>query len=130
MLFAAAIASGLYSLPAQASGGRLSLRFAAVGAAPGTGVGVLIFKGKKYPVAVSGLGPSADVGASNADLAITNLRALHNIEGVYTAVTISSASSAATLRLINARGVVLRVSGREVGFRLSTTLNGMRLTLK
>jgi lipid-binding SYLF domain-containing protein len=100
----------------------------------GGGSGVLTVNGKQYPVTVGGVSLGATIGVSQADLVGTvyNLRDPADIEGAYSGggagLAIAGGSSVATIS--NARGVVLKLRGRQVGFSFSINLSGMTISLR
>ena len=135
MLWAAALAGvGLPGM-AQAATGSVQIKISSAGfiVGAGGGSGVLIFKGKRYPFSVGGVS-AGGVGAFEADLIGTasNLREARDIEGAYAAVGAGAAveRGASRAELANERGVVLRLRGRLVGFKLGASLGGIKISLK
>ena len=130
-----ALALGGISGTAQAATGTVSLHIvsAAFIFGIGGGSGVLTFGGKQYPLSVGGISAGA-LGISGTDLVGTanHIHDPHDIEGVYTAigagVAVAGGVEATTLR--NARGVVLRLRGSQVGFKISFSLSGLTINLK
>ena len=55
-----------------------------------------------------------------------------DIEGIYSAIGagLSVAGGRSAAQLSNARGVVLRLRGRQVGFMFSLDLSGMSISLR
>lgn len=100
----------------------------------GGGQGVLNFRGKHYPLSVGGISAGAQMGASKTDLVGTasNLHDARDIEGVYSAVSagVSVAAGASVVELSNARGVVLKLKGREMGFRIGFDMSGLTIAMK
>jgi len=100
----------------------------------GGGNGVLTVNGRQYPVTVGGVSLGATIGVSQADLVGTvyNLRDPADIEGTYSGggsgLAIAGGRNAATVS--NARGVVLKLRGRQVGFSFSVNLSGMTISLR
>lgn len=135
-ILCAAVAGLAFAIPAEAATGRLSLNIVSGGFIVGVagGSGFLTFKGKQYPLTVGGVSAGAIIGASSADLVGTasKLHDVHDIEGTYSAFGggVAAAGGAAAVQLVNSHGVVLRLSGRQIGFKLSVALSGMQLTLK
>jgi hypothetical protein len=100
----------------------------------GGGSGVLVFQGVQYPLTVGGISAGATIGVSGVDLVGTAYH-LHNardIEGVYSAIGagVAVAGGASAMDLSNARGVALRLRGRQVGFKFSFALSGLTINLK
>jgi hypothetical protein len=98
----------------------------------GGGTGVLNFKGRNYPLRVSGIS-AGTIGVAHADLVGTarNLRTAADIAGTYTAGSASAAiaGGAKVARLQNANGVVLELHGAQVGFEVSLNLGGATISL-
>jgi hypothetical protein len=136
IISSAALASGLSFSPAEAATGSISLHIVAAGFIFGVsgGSGVLTFRGKQYPLSIGGISAGATIGASGTDLVGTasNMHAPGDIEGVYSAVGagLSVAGGRSAAQLSNARGVVLRLRGRQVGFMFSLDLAGMSISLQ
>lgn len=100
----------------------------------GGGKGTLHYKGKSYPVSIGGLRVGATVGMAEADLAgnVYNLKKLEDIEGVYTAgqAAISLVGGKKVWMLENAKGVLLKLSGKQTGIELAVDVGGMKISLK
>ena len=98
------------------------------------GKGTLTYKGKSYPLAIDGLRVGATVGVAAADLLgdVHNLKKLKDIEGTYTAaqasVAIGGGGKFWTLK--NKHGVILKMSGKQVGIEVALDIGGMNLKLK
>ena len=98
------------------------------------GSGTLVFKGKRYPLNIGGVGLGATIGASKAVLVGTasNLRSPSDIAGTYgqaeAGLTVVGGGKVARLR--NEKGVVLTVRGSQVGFEFSLDLSGMVVSLR
>ena len=132
----AALATGLSFSPAEAATGSISLHIVAAGFIFGVsgGSGVLTFGGHQYPLSIGGISAGATIGAAGTDLVGTasHLHAPGDIEGVYSSVGagLSVAGGRSAAQLSNARGVVLRLRGRQVGFMFSLDLAGMSISLR
>src|SRR5260221_5253521 len=105
----------------------------------GGGEGVLTFRGKHYPFAVSGMSAGATIGASTTRLVgqALNLRGPASIEGTYSAVGVGGAlaGGAGSVRLRNTNGVttngvILQLSGPKVGVELSAAVAGVSIRLQ
>lgn len=100
----------------------------------GGGRGTLVFQGRRYPLSVGGLSLGATIGVSKADLVgrAYNLRRASDIAGTYTAVGVGAAAGggASSLRLQNARGVVLDLRGRTIGLELNANVSGVEISLR
>jgi len=121
---------------AEAKSGRIEFRLVRAGfiIGFGGGSGVLFFEGKRYRVNVGGVSLGATIGAASADLVgrVYNLRNPSDIEGTYTAAGagLAVAGGGTSARLRNARGVVLEVRGKQIGFMASIDLSGLSIRLQ
>jgi hypothetical protein len=133
-LTAAAIIFMSASSPSSAETGTVRMKITKAGfiVGVGGGSGTLSFKGKQYPLRIGGVS-AGTIGVAGADLVGTasNLRTASDIVGTYSAVSgsasIGGGVKAATLQ--NAKGVVLRLQGRQVGFEASLSLSGMTVAM-
>jgi hypothetical protein len=129
------LATGAFVAPAEAANGTVALRIASAGFIFGVtgGSGTLTFRGRQYPLSIGGISAGALIGASATDLVGTasNLHAPGDIAGIYSAVGagLSIAGGRSSAQLTNARGVVLRLHGRQVGLSFSIDLSGMNISL-
>jgi hypothetical protein len=99
----------------------------------GGGSGVLVFKGRRYPIKAGGIS-AGTFGVASADLVgrAYNLRTAADIEGTYSAVgaSVAVAGGGKVARIQNSRGVVLELSGKQIGFDLSINLGGLTVSLQ
>ena len=136
ILSGAAMATGAIVTEAEAATGQISMHIASAGFIIGVsaGSGALTFGGRRYPFNVGGISAGATIGASGTDLVGTasHLRDPRDIEGVYSAVGagLAIAGGRSAAQLSNARGVILRLRGRQVGFMFSLDLSGMQISLR
>jgi len=99
----------------------------------GGGSGTLVCHGKAYRLSVGGLSLGS-LGVAAADLAGTasNVRSPASVAGTYGAagagVAFVGGGQVATLQ--NQNGVVLHLSGGQVGFQVSLGLAGMTLAMQ
>jgi hypothetical protein len=99
----------------------------------GGGSGTLVCHGRAYRLSVGGLSLGS-LGVAAADLAGTayNVRNPASVAGTYGAagagVTFVGGGQVATLQ--NQNGVVLQLSGGQVGFQVSLGLAGMTLAMR
>jgi len=99
----------------------------------GGGSGTLTFEGRNYQLSIGGINVGT-IGASAVDLAGTaeNLRTAADIAGTYTqdsaALAIVGGGRVATLQNMN--GVVIKVSGPEIGLEASLSLSGMTISMQ
>lgn len=99
----------------------------------GGGSGTLTFKGRRYRLSLSGVS-AGTIGVAGADLVgtATNLRVAQDIAGTYSAASagLAVAGGAKVVTLQNAKGVVLQLQGRQVGFEASLSLSGLTISLQ
>jgi hypothetical protein len=130
-----AVAAGGLATPAHAATGSIRIRIVKAGFifGVGGGSGALSFRGITYPLQVGGVSLGATFGVAEAELIGTasNLTRPQDITGTYTALGagVAVAGGATAVKLQNSRGVVLSLSGRQVGFQFSVALSGMNLSL-
>lgn len=99
----------------------------------GGGSGVLYYHGRRYRLAVSGIGLGS-LGIAAVDLVgtATNLTGPGAIAGTYGGAgaggTFVGGGQVATLQ--NGNGVVLQLRGAQVGFQVSLGLGGMTIILR
>lgn len=134
-LLAAVITAAALSPSAFADSGTVHLTISKAGfiVGVGGGSGTLIFHGKSYPLSIGGVSVGT-IGAARAQLVghVRNIRNPEDIAGTYSAITASVAvaggGKVATLQ--NARGVILELRGKQVGFELSAALSGLEISLR
>lgn len=115
--------------------GRVSLHIVKAGFVVGVGGGdgELLYQGRRYRLAVGGVGVGS-LGIAAVDLRGTasNLRGPESISGTFGGTGAGAAfitgGHAATLR--NGNGVVLRLRGVQTGFQVSLGLAGMTIVLR
>ncbi|HBZ71853.1 MAG TPA: hypothetical protein DEP35_19855 [Deltaproteobacteria bacterium] len=97
------------------------------------GSGTLTFRGKAYPVSVSGLSVG-DVGIARATARgnVYGLRKIQDFDGIYTAYavgsTIGGGGSVASLR--NQNDVVIRIVATTQGLRLTLSASGVQMKIE
>jgi len=100
----------------------------------GGGDGVLIYKGKRYPISIGGVSLGASIGISSADMVgeVSNLKNVRDIVGTYSAASsgIAVAGGGAVATLQNAKGVVIKAQGKQIGLSIGVNLNGLSINLK
>ncbi len=86
-----------------------------------------------YPLTIGGLSAGLIFGGSVTDLhgRAYNVRRPTDIEGVYTVLGAGGAAviGAQAMRLQNANGVVLELTGNKVGLEFALDLSGMAISL-
>jgi hypothetical protein len=136
LVSAAALAGFGLSTSAEAATGSVAIKIVSGGfiVGAGGGSGVLSFEGVRYPLSVGGVSLGATIGISATELVGTafHLHDARDIEGTYTAASagVAVAGGGGVVELSNGRGVVLRLSGRQVGFKFSVALSGLTISLK
>ena len=99
----------------------------------GQGTGTLAFKGRSYPLEISGIAFGATVGASRTTLTghAFNMRAPSDIEGTYGAVSGGSAlvAGAGGVLLKNDRGVELVLTGVKLGAEITVAVSRVTIRL-
>ena len=138
-LFAAALtacfAAGLAS-PSKADTGVVRVVFTKGGfiVGAGSGRGVLVFKGHRYPFRVGGMSVGFTIGASTTQLSghALNVNSPGDIQGSYAAIGASGALAAGAggVQLQNQKGVILQLAGGKVGVELSAAVAGVTVTLE
>jgi hypothetical protein len=136
---AAAIAAAVMLMsataPSQADTGSVRLVITKAGfiVGVGGGTGTLHFKGRTYRLRVNGVS-AGTIGIAKADLRGTasNLQTAADIAGGYSALSAGAAVAGGgkSVRLQNARGVILDLQGPQVGFDLSLSLSGVTISLQ
>src|SRR3979409_2536749 len=124
------------STPSRAETGQVAVVFTKGGfiVGVGGGQGVLRFRGKQYPFAVSGMSVGFTIGASTTKFAgrALNLKGPASIEGTYGTIGAGGAIAAGAggVQLQNANGVILQLSGPKVGAEVSAAVGGVTVRLK
>jgi lipid-binding SYLF domain-containing protein len=139
MMLAAALglvtAFGL-ATPVHAETGAVSVVFTKGGfiIGAGSGQGVLVFQGKKYPFTVAGMSVGFTIGASTTKFVgrALNLRSPSDLAGSYAAGGAGGAIAAGAggVQLQNAKGVILQLSGPKVGAEVSAAVGGVTITMQ
>ncbi len=131
----AALAAGSLIAPAEAATGSIAIRIVSAGFIFGAslGSGVLRFQGTDYRLKIGGISAGATIGASGTDLVGTayHLHQPADIEGIYSAfgAGLAVAGGRSVAQLSNARGVLLKLHGRQMGLMFSIDLSGMSIAL-
>jgi hypothetical protein len=134
ILVAGVMLSGVSSR-SNAESGAVRMKISKVGfiVGVGGGSGTLTFRGKRYRLSLGGISIGT-IGVSAMDLVGTasNLRTAADIAGTYTAVSagVAVAGGGKTATLRNAKGVVLKVRGAQIGFEASLSLSGLTISLE
>ncbi len=134
-LAAAAVAFAAAPASAQTASGTVRLNIVRAGfiVGMGGGNGTLTFRGKTYRLSVGGIGIGS-IGLASVRLSGTasNLRTASDIVGTYGAAGAGASfvggGQVATIQ--NERGVVLRLSGPQVGFQANLGVGGMTISMR
>ncbi len=132
----AALATRALLSPAEAATGSIAIKIVSAGFIFGVtgGSGVLTFEGRQYSWGIGGISAGATIGASGADLVGTayHLHQPSDIEGIYSAVGagLAVAGGRKAAELTNARGVLLKLRGRQMGLMFSLDLSGLQISLR
>ena len=98
------------------------------------GSGTLNFRGRSYPLGVGGIDYGLVFGGSKTVLRgrVKNIQRASDIAGVYGAAGAGLAvgGGARAIVLANPNGVVLELSGRQVGLMANADLSGLAITVK
>jgi hypothetical protein len=124
------------SSPSSAQTGSVRIKIVKAGWVIGAqaGSGTLTFGGKTYQLGVGGLSAGLVFGGSATEFVgkAENLGQASDIEGVYTAVGtgVAVAGGARVMKMRNSKGVVLSLSGRQIGLMVNLDLSGMSIALR
>jgi hypothetical protein len=131
-LFAAGMAS-----PSKADTGAVRVVFTKAGfiVGAGSGRGVLVFKGHRYPFRVGGMSVGFTIGASTTNLQgqALNMNRPTDLNGSYAVLGAGAAVAAGAggVTLQNSQtGVVLQLAGGKVGAEVSAAVGGVTVTLE
>ena len=125
-----------FSAPSRADTGQVAIVFTKGGfiVGVGSGEGVLLYRGHKYPFTVSGMSVGFTIGASTTKLTgrALNLNGPRSLEGSYAAggAGAAVAAGARAVQLQNGNGVILQLSGAKVGAEVSAAVGGVTIRLK
>jgi hypothetical protein len=123
------------SSQSYAASGTVHLKVTKVGfiVGVGGGSGTLTFHGRTYRLSIGGVS-AGTIGVAGAELigTATNLRTAEDIVGTYSAASagVAVAGGAKAVTLQNAKGVVLNLHGRQVGFEASLSLSGLTISMQ
>ena len=135
-LVAAAIAVAGVSTAARADSGTIRINVLKGGWFIGAsgGGGILTFRGRQYALSIGGLSAGLVFGASQTSLAgrVSRINSPRDVEGVYGAGGAGAAigSGASAIVLVNQKGALLELSGRQTGLMVNADLSGLAISLK
>ena len=133
--FGAAASTALFVAPAEAAVGYVRLRIVSGGfiVGAGSGDGMLTFMGGQYPFKIGGVSFGATIGLSETQLVGTahHLHSPGDLAGAYSggAAGVAVAGGGGVAQYSNPNGVILKLRGRQVGFKLSLAINGMSISM-
>jgi hypothetical protein len=132
----ALFAGGLAS-PSKADTGTVRVVFTKGGfvVGAGSGRGVLVFKGHRYPFRVAGMSVGFTIGVSTTNLQgqALNMTRPTDINGSYAVLGAGAAVAAGAggVTLQNSQtGVILQLAGGKVGAEVSAAVGGVTVTLE
>jgi hypothetical protein len=132
---AAALLLGLPTAADAQTTGRVHFKVSKAGfiVGVGGGSGTLNFRGRTYPLGVSGLS-AGTIGVASAEFIGTasNLQTPQDIAGTYSAVGagVAVAGGAKSVTLQNGKGVVMQLRGRQAGFEATLGVGGVTVTMQ
>ena len=98
------------------------------------GIGVLDFRGRRYPLSTVGLDYGFVFGGSKTVLRgrVSNIFRPSDVAGVYGAAGagIAVGRGARAIVLTNQKGAVLELSGQQVGLMANADLSGLAITMR
>lgn len=98
------------------------------------GYGTLYVGENVYPLTIGGVTAGATISFSRANLVgpVFNLYNPSDIQGIYTAGTagLAAAGGGAAIQLTNSRGVLIELSGKQLGLDASLDLSGMKIWIQ
>jgi hypothetical protein len=135
-LLIALLAVGVAS-PSKADTGTVRVVFTKGGliVGAGSGRGVLVFKGHRYPFRVGGMSVGFTIGVSTTNLQgqALNMRSPTDLNGSYAVLGAGAAVAAGVggVTLQNSQtGVILQLAGGKVGAEVSAAVGGVTVTLE
>jgi hypothetical protein len=98
------------------------------------GSGILIFHGRRYPLAIGGVSAGLVFGASQAKLSgrVLHIRQPSDVAGVYAAAGAGATIGVGARGIVmtNEKGAVLQLQGKQVGLMANADLSGLAISLK
>jgi lipid-binding SYLF domain-containing protein len=98
------------------------------------GAGTLIFHGRRYPLSIGGLSAGLVFGASETHFVgtVSNIFRPSDVAGVYGAANAGAALvvGGGVTSLINDKGAILHLNGRQIGLIADLDLSGMAISLR
>ena len=96
------------------------------------GSGVLLFHGKRYPLAIGGLSAGLVFGASQTRLSgtVTNISRPSDVAAVDAGAGAALGGGVRGMVLHNGKGATLHLAGGQVGLMVNADFSGMSIALK
>jgi hypothetical protein len=98
------------------------------------GSGTLNFHGQRYPISIGGLSAGLVFGASETYFhgSVSHIRGPSDVAGVYGAAGAGAAVGAGAqfITLVNEKGAVLTLTGRQVGLQINADLSGLSISVR
>jgi len=136
MALIVAFAAAALAPAVRADGGGISFRVLKGGWVIGAsgGDGVLIFHGRRYPLAIGGISAGFLFGASETFFrgTVSNIRSPYDVSGIYGAGGAGAAigAGAQAIVLTNEKGAVLSLTGRQIGLQINADLSGLSISVR
>jgi hypothetical protein len=124
------------SSAARADGGTISFKVLKGGWVIGAsgGSGTLVFHGQRYPISIGGLSAGIVFGASETFFrgTVSHISSPADVAGVYGAGGAGAAIGAGAqfITLVNQKGAVLTLTGRQVGLQVNADLSGLSISVR
>jgi hypothetical protein len=131
-----AFAGAGLSSAARADSGSISFQVLKGGWVIGAsgGSGTLLFHGQRHALSIGGLSAGIVFGASETNFhgTVSNIRSPYDVAGVYGAGGAGAAvgAGAQVITLVNEKGAVLTLVGRQIGLQINADLSGLAITVR
>jgi hypothetical protein len=122
--------------PARADSGSISFRVLKAGWIIGAsgGSGTLVFHGQRYPISIGGLSYGFVFGGSETFFhgTVSHISSPADVAGIYGAGGAGAAVGAGAqfITLVNEKGAVLTLTGRQVGLQVNADLSGLSISVR
>jgi hypothetical protein len=136
LVLAGALAAAALALPARAESGSISFKVLKGGWVIGAsgGSGTLVFHGQRYPISIGGLSAGIVFGASETFFrgTVSHISSPADVAGVYGAGGAGAALGAGAqfITLVNQKGAVLTLTGRQIGLQVNADLSGLSIAVR
>jgi hypothetical protein len=136
LVLAGALAAVALAPPARAESGSISFKVLKGGWVIGAsgGSGTLVFHGQRYPISIGGLSAGIVFGASETFFrgTVSHISSPADVAGVYGAGGAGAAIGAGAqfITLVNQKGAVLTLTGRQIGLQVNADLSGLSISVR